>query len=125
MKKTLAALAVLGLFAAPAVWAEDHLVSAEAAQQRLLAASAARAQDLAAVDAFVASAEGTAALATLGLDPGALRGSLATLGDDELRQIAERAAALQADPVAGAIDRQVLYIGAIALAAIILIILIA
>jgi hypothetical protein len=125
MKKTLAALAVLGLFAAPAVWAEDHLVPAEAAQQRLLAASAARAQDLAAVDAFVASAEGTAALATLGLDPGALRGSLATLGDDELQQIAERAAALQADPVAGAIDRQVLYIGAIALAAIILIILIA
>ena len=125
MKKTLAAIAVLGMFAAPAAWAEDHLVTAEAAQQRLLDASAARAQDLASVDAFVASAEGQAALGTLGLDAGTVRGALGTLGDDELAQIAARAAALQADPVAGAIDRQIIYIGAIALAAIILIILIA
>jgi hypothetical protein len=125
MKKTLAAVAVLGVLAAPAAWAEDHLVTVEAMQERLLAAPAARAQDLAVADAFVASAEGKAALATVGLDAATVRGSLATLGDEELRQIAARAAALQADPVAGAIDRQIIYIGAIALAAIILIILIA
>jgi hypothetical protein len=125
MKKTLAAMAVLGMFAAPASWAEDHLVTVEAAQQRLLAASAARAQDLAAVDAFVASDEGRTALAAVGLDAASVSGSLATLSDEELGQLAQRAAALQADPVAGAVDRQIIYIGAIALAAIILIILIA
>ncbi|HEY7508697.1 MAG TPA: hypothetical protein VIG50_00505 [Vicinamibacteria bacterium] len=124
MHRPLAALAVLAALAAPAI-AEDHLVSSRTAEQRLLAAESGRARNLAAVDSFVASGEGAAALATLGVDASAVRGTLSTLSDAELQELASRAAALQGDPVAGAIDRQVIYIGAIAVAAIILIILIA
>jgi hypothetical protein len=125
MRKSLAAFAVLAALAAPAAGADDHLASTRAAEERLLDAAAARAADAAAVEAFVASAEGAAALQAVGLDASRVRGSLGSLGDEELRGLAERAAALQSDPVAGAIDRQVIYIGAIALAAIILVILIA
>jgi hypothetical protein len=125
MRKTLAALAVLCGLAAPSARADEHLVSPEAARQRLLDASAAREGHLAALDAFVTSAEGASALRAAGLEASAVRGPLAALGDAELEELAARAAALQADPVAGAVDREVIYIGAIALAAIILIILIA
>ena len=124
MTRFLFALAALAALAVPAV-AGDHLVPAQAAEQQLLAAESTRTANLAAADAFVTSGDGAAALAALGLDARAVRGALSSLTDAELQEIAARAAALQADPVAGAIDRQVLYIGAIALAAIILIVLIA
>ena len=124
MHRSLVALAALTTLAAPA-FAEDHLVTTQAAEQRLLTAGAERARNLATVDSFVASADGASALATLGVDSTAVRGTLSTLSDAELQDLAARTSALQADPVAGAMSRQVLYIGAIALAAIILIILIA
>ena len=124
MTRALLAMAVLVTLAAPAA-AEDHLVSPQAAQAQLLASESARASDLAAVDAFVASAEATAALAQLGVDASAVRGALPALSDAELSELAARTAALQTDPVAGALSRQVIWIGVIALAAIILIIAIA
>ena len=124
MNRSLLALAVLAVLAVPAI-AEDHLVTTQTAQQQLLAAESARARDLEAVDSFVASTEGASALATLGVDSSAVRAALPALSDADLGELAARTAALQADPVAGAISREVLYIGAIALAAIILIILIA
>lgn len=127
MRKSLAALAALAAFAVPTAWAEDHLVSPEAAQQQLLDSTAARARNLAAVDAFVASAEGSAALATVGLDASHVRGALAGLSDSELEEVAARAAALQGDPTAGApfTRNQVIWIAAIAAAVVLLIILIA
>jgi len=127
MKQSLAALAALVVFAVPAVRAEEHLVSPQAAQQQLLDATAARAQNLAVVDAFVASPEGSAAMATLGVDAARVRGSLSTLTDAELQDVAARAAALQGDPVAGApFNRnQILWIALIAVAVIVLIAVIA
>ena len=125
MNRFLLALAVLAALAVPAV-ADEHLVNPQAAQQQLLAAESARTRDLAAVDAFVASAQGMSALATLGVDSSTVRAALPVLSDAELAELAARTADLQSDPVAGlTVSRQVLYIGAIALAAIILIILIA
>jgi hypothetical protein len=123
MKKSLAALFALAVFAIPAVQAEEHLVSPQAAQQQLLDATAARAQNLAVVDAFVASPEGTAAMATLGVDATRVRGALSTMTDAELQDVAARAAALQADPVAGApfSSRQLLWIVAIVVAVIVVI----
>jgi hypothetical protein len=118
------ALAILATLAVPA-FAEEHLVGPEESQQQLLQAAAARGRDLATVQAFVASPEGSAALARVGLDASAVRSAVAGLSDTELRDVAARAAALQADPVAGELNRQAIWIGAIALAAIILIILIA
>jgi hypothetical protein len=124
MKTPVVALVALAVVAGPA-WAEEHLVRPEAAQQQLLDAGAARTRDLAAVESFVASPEGSAALAGLGVDSTAVRRALPRLSDAELGDLAARAAALQADPVAGALSRTTIYIGAIALAAIIIIILIA
>jgi hypothetical protein len=126
MRKTLAALVTLVVLAAPAVRAEDHLVSPQAAQQQLLDAAGTRARNLSAVEAFVASPEGSAALATVGLDAAGVRGSLATLTDSELQEVAARASALDADPVAGApfSKNQVVWIAAIAAAVVLLIILI-
>ena len=124
MTRSLLTLTALAALAIPAA-AADHVVSAQAAEQQLLSAESARSRDLLAVDSFVASPDGAAALAALGMDASGVRSALATLSDAELSELAARSAALQADPVAGAVSRQVIYIGAIALAAIILIILIA
>jgi hypothetical protein len=123
MIRALLVPAVLAALAAPAV-AADHLVSAQTADQHLLSAEAARARDLAAVDAFVSQGEGARALATLGVDPSTVQRALPTLSDTELRDLAARADALQMDPVAG-MSKQVIWIGAIAVAAIIIIILVA
>jgi hypothetical protein len=123
MKQSLAALAALVVFAVPAVRAEEHLVSPQAAQRQLLDATAARAQNLAAVDAIVASPQGSAAMATLGVDAARVRGALSTLTDAELQEVASRASALQADPVAGApfSSRQILWIVAIVVVVLIII----
>jgi hypothetical protein len=58
------------------------------------------------------------------VDPSAVQRALPTLSDSELSDLAARANALQTDPVA-ALDKQVIWIGAIALAAIIIIIIVA
>lgn len=125
---TIAALAVFSasyVAAAPAVTPPSHLVSLEAAQARLHEAAAERESNLAAVDGFVTSPDGSAALATLGASPDRVRASLTTLSDGELQELAARAAALEADPVAGALTRRQMWIGAAVLAAIILIVVVA
>ena len=122
MKKILAALLTLAALTGPAT-AQEHLVSPQAAERQLLDATATRAQNLAAVDTFVSSPEGSAAMATLGVDSARVRGALSTLTDAELEEIASRAAALQADPVAGApfSSRQILWIVAIVVVVIVVI----
>jgi hypothetical protein len=123
MRKPFTAIAILVALSVPA-WAE-HLVPAEAARQQAVDFAAARDRDRAAVEAFVASSDGASALAHLGLEPSAVRAGLGGLSDAELRDLASRAEALRADPVAGELNRQVIWIGAISLALILLIILIA
>jgi hypothetical protein len=127
MKKTLAAVATLVVLAVPAVQAEEHLVSPGTAQQQLLDAAGTRERNVATIEAFVDSAEGSTALATVGLDPARVRAEIATLSDSELQDVAARASALGADPVAGLpfTQNRVVWIAAIAVAVIILIVLIA
>ena len=127
MKKTLVALAALVVLAVPAVQAGEHLVSPGTAQQQLLDATGTRERNVAAVEAFVHSAQGSAALATVGLDASRVRAEIATLSDSELEEIAARASALNTDPVAGLpfTENRVVWIAAIAVALIILIVLIA
>lgn len=131
MRRILVALAAAAILSAVQAGAEDklaagnHLVTPEAAQARLVEAGAARQQDLATVDAFLASPEGMTALSTVGVSGEKVRGSLGTLSDAELHDVAARAAALQEDPVAGAMTRrQWVWIGAAVAAVILLIILI-
>jgi hypothetical protein len=131
MKRILVALAAVAVVSAVQVGAEErlaaqgsHLVNPDLAQARLLQADAQRQQDLATLDAFLVSPEGRAALSTVGLSDARVRGSLPTLSDSELQDLARRAAALEADPVAGAMShRQWVWIGVVALAVILIIII--
>ena len=102
MRKTLTvlSLALASLFAGQAM-ADDHVVSSAAAQQRLQEASAARDRGLATLDRALSSPEVSRAAATVGADTSALRAALPTLSDAEIADLAQRAAALETDPVAG------------------------
>jgi len=132
MRTILVALAATAALSAVHVGAQErlatpgnHLVSPEAAQARLLEASADRQRNLVTLDAFLASPEGSAAIRTVGLSDARVRGSLPTLSDGELQDLAARAAALEADPVAGSMTtRQWVWIGAVALAVVLLIIIV-
>ncbi|HET7291601.1 MAG TPA: hypothetical protein VFM88_04175 [Vicinamibacteria bacterium] len=81
--------------------AQDHLVSASSVDERLQNAGATRQADLRALDAVLALPESTRAAVALGQDAKRLRLGLLALSDGELRDLAARAAALQADPAAG------------------------
>jgi hypothetical protein len=100
MTLTVLSLALASLVAGP-VSADDHVVSRDTAQQRLQEATAAREQGLAALDQALASPEAARAAATVGADTAALRAALPTLSDAEIADLAVRAQALNADPVAG------------------------
>jgi hypothetical protein len=97
---TVLSLALASLVGGQAM-ADDHVVSSAAAQQRLQEASAARDRGLATLDRALASPEVTRAAATVGADTSALRAALPTLSDAEIADLAQRAAALDTDPVAG------------------------
>ncbi len=102
MRKPCAILALISmLFAAPIVSADDHLVSRGAADQRLSDAAAERARNIASLDALLTSPGAGKAAATAGLDIGRARKALPRLSDGDLGDLAQRAAALKADPVAG------------------------
>jgi hypothetical protein len=102
MRKTLTVLSLaLASFVAGQAMAGDHVVSPAAAQQRLQEASAERERGLATLDQALANPEIARAAATVGADASALRAALPTLSDAEIADLAQRAAALDTDPVAG------------------------
>ena len=106
MRKSLAVLAVLAaLLASDRAFAEDHLVTSATAEARLAEAEAARQSDLALLDGVLSSPEAAAAAKAVGANLADVRRATPTLSDSELRDLAVRAAALQADPVAGVSDR--------------------
>jgi hypothetical protein len=99
MTKAFAA-ALLVAWAVPAAVA-DHVVTPAAVDRVLAGASAQRDRDLAGLDRVLASSAGRRAMQITGTEAATVRGGLATLTDAELRDLAIRAAALEADPVAG------------------------
>jgi len=118
-------LAAATLLSADLGLAQDHLVSAEQARQRMAEAVAQRENDLATVRTAFSSAEANQAAAALGVSLDSVKSRLAALDDGELHELATRAAALDSDPVAGALTRRQLWIGLIALAVILLVVIIA
>jgi len=118
-------LAAATLLSADLGLAQDHLVSAEQARQRMAEAVAQRESDLATVRTAFSSAEANQAAAALGVSLDSVKFRLAALDDGELHELATRAAALDSDPVAGALTRRQLWIGLIALAVILLVVIIA
>ena len=106
MRRTLALLAAAAtLLSCPAGEAADHIAAPAAVEARLAEAAARRAENLATVDGLLATPLARDAAASLGADVGALRAAVPSLSDAELSDLAARAAALEADPVAG-MDRQ-------------------
>lgn len=116
MRKSVAAVVVavaMTLVAGERAFAGEHLVTTDAARARLAEAASARQSDLAVVDGVLSSPEAASAARTVGADLDAVRRAAPLLSDAELRDLAARAAALQADPAAGVSDhdlRWLLYI---------------
>jgi hypothetical protein len=117
MRISLAAAVTFGMAllfgAADGVRADDHLLTARDARARLVEAEAARQGDLATVDRLLSSPPAAEAARKVGADLDAVRRAVPTLSDADLHDLAARAAALQADPVAGVSDndlRWALYI---------------
>jgi hypothetical protein len=79
----------------------DHLVSPDTVRARLAEAAAARESHLATLGRVLAMPQVEGAAAELGLDVRQVRAAVSSLSDDELRDLAARAALLEADPVAG------------------------
>ena len=125
IRLAIAALAGATLLSAGVARAEPHLVTPEQARQRMAGAAAQRDTDLARLRASFSSAEAAAAAETIGVNLASVQSRLATLNDGELHELATRAAALDSDPVAGALTRRQLWIGIIVLAVILLVIIIA
>lgn len=123
MRKTLAVFAAAAaLLSCPAGEAAEHVVPPDAVHERLAEATAQRAHDLAAVDAVLATPLARDAAASVGADLDVLRGGVSSLSDAELADLAARAAALEADPVAG-LDRDMRLLLMIALILVIIVLL--
>jgi hypothetical protein len=101
MTRMLAGLLAVVLSSAVPATAADHLVTGDEVKSALQTASQARLRDLGRLDRVLSAPEAAGAVEKAGTSVAALRGALATLGDDELRDLAARAAALESDPVAG------------------------
>jgi hypothetical protein len=101
----------------PSTRAGEHLVDAREIAVHLQAATAERAKNQLKLEQFV-SARIPAALHAV--DTQRLRAGVAALSDDELRDLARRADALQTDPAAGGLVKTLLILGVIVLLAVVL-----
>jgi hypothetical protein len=120
-----AVVAAATLLSADRGIAQEHLVTPDLAQQRMADAAAQRETDLARVRVAFSSPEASAAAEAIGVNLASVQSRLATLNDGELHELATRAAALDSNPVAGALTRRQLWIGIIVLAVILLVIIVA
>jgi hypothetical protein len=101
MAKVMAGLLAVVLSSAVPATAADHLVTGGEVTSALQASSQARLRDLGRLESVLSAPEAAGAMAAAGTSVAELRGALSALGDEELRDLAARAAALESDPVAG------------------------
>ena len=101
MRRILAICMALTSLPLGAAAADDHLVPPQAVAARLAEAAQARARDLADVDRALSSSEAASVADAVGADVGRLKAAAAALTDEELRDLALRARALETDPRAG------------------------
>ena len=87
------------VFSLPA-GADDHLVSSSDISTRFAEAAAMRQADISTLHAFLATPTAQQAAKMVGADSAGLQARLALLVDAEARDLANRARALTADPVA-------------------------
>lgn len=124
MRKSLAVLAAAAAFLClPAGYAAagDHVATPDAVQSRLESAATQRAQDVATVQDALSTPLAQEAASSVGADLSRVRAGVSTLSDSELNDLAARASVLQADPVAGAMDRNMRLLVMIALILVIIV----
>jgi hypothetical protein len=101
MRRSIAGtLGVLLACQIPAV-AQEHLIPRETVQARLNAAAAERAESIAVLEVLLDTPEAEKACKASGISGARLKRQLPLLTDDELRELARRAADLRTDPTAG------------------------
>jgi len=103
---------LLALMIPSFVAAQDHVVKSGDLHQALVNASRQRMDNINKVESFLASEVAQQALKSVGIKPGKINQAVSLLADEELAQLASRAAEIQADFAAGAeiSDRTMLYI---------------
>ena len=123
--RALTASALVATFAIPpslVAEAGDHLVSQSDLEKATIDASQKRKQNLETLQSFFASARAQQALKSARISPEQVNKAVASLSDDELARLAQRANKAQADFAAGYIGDRDLLIILVAVAALILII---
>jgi hypothetical protein len=101
MRKGLSVLGATLLLLGGRAFADDHLVSPDAAASHLRVAALTRQADLVAVERVLSTPAARRASSALGVDIQQVRGAASGLTDRELRDLAVRASALDIDPAAG------------------------
>jgi len=104
LTQLLVAPLIVGLVFTLPVRADDHLVSSSDISTRLADAASMRQADLSTLRSFLASPTAQQAAKLVGTDSAGLQSRLAHLGDSEARDLANRARALTADPVASGLS---------------------
>jgi len=114
MNRALSVLAaVVILLPVASAVGDDHLAGPAQVSGALAAAREAHGRDLARIEGLLSGPQAARAATLAHADLAQVRLAVAALGDDELRDLAARAQALGADPVAGNLDpdiRQLLII---------------
>jgi hypothetical protein len=98
----------------------QHLVAWDEIAGRLQAAALERASDELKVDQLLSSRDAAAAAFAHGVDIQRLRAGVAALSDYEVQDLARRADALQADPVAGGIVKTLVIVAVVVLVIVLL-----
>jgi len=111
---------VLSLALPPPAGAGQHLVFGEQIAARLGAVAAERAGNRLKVETLLSGVVGAEAAAAHHLGTHSLRAGVAALSDEELRDLARRADALEADPVAGGVVKTLLILGIIVVVVVLL-----
>ena len=102
LKPLMAIVTACAFLAVPQlVLCEEHLVTTAAAQTRLAQSATQRQSDVRLLQGVLSTTQAARAANTLGVSVDRTRDAVATLSDQELRDLAARASALGLDPTSG------------------------
>jgi hypothetical protein len=104
------------------VWAQTHVVSRAELRQQMLDAARTRAANIETVKEFISFPHAQQALRIAHLNPQRVQAAVSTLSDEEVAQLAARAAKAQRDFAAGDLSDRDLLLILVGIAALILII---
>lgn len=120
LRRTFLALGLAAATLAPALTAQDHLVSPTQLQQQMDAASAARQQNINTLTHFLSTPAATRAMRSRGIDPVQVENAIPNLSNAELASLSARATKAQQDFAAGSLSNNDLLIIILVLVVVIL-----